>query len=108
MGLSGKNVLEAHFFFFTKITFITRTLSLGGNCGTLCFPELSRTAEDRGRLLEVLPSSNCTASLLVALKKMAGKSFTPGSILNFCRVSLPSQVKLVLERGRQVEKLSLC
>ncbi len=108
-GAFWENCVENTLFFFTKMTFITLTLSLGGNCGTLCFPEFSSTAEDSGRLLEVLPSSNCTASLEVALKKMAGKSFTPGSIRNFCRVSLPSQVKLVLKRGKlQCVQIFLC
>ena len=34
------------------------TFSLCGNCGTMCFPELTITAAERGRVVWVLPSSN--------------------------------------------------
>ena len=37
---------RAHWFGFRRCTF-----SRGGNCGTLCFPELSSTADDSGRLM---------------------------------------------------------
>ena len=36
----------------------------------------------------------CNASLLEALRNTLGKSFVPGSILNLCLISFPSQVKL--------------
>merc|ERR1719500_17638 len=88
---------------FTRFRFGTRaqvfgfihcTFSLCGNCGTMCFPELTITAAERGRVVWVLPSSNCKASLLEALRKTLGKSLVPGSILNLCLISLPSHVKL--------------
>ena len=41
----------------------------------------------------------CKASLLEALRKTLGKSFVPGSILNRCLISLPSQVKLPEKRN---------
>ena len=72
------------------------TFNRPGNCGTLCFPEFNITADDNGKLLDVLPNSNCSASLEVALTKIAGNNLVPGSILNLCLVSLPSQVKLTM------------
>ena len=39
---------RAHWFGLRRCTF-----SRGGNCGTLCFPELSSTADDSGRLMMI-------------------------------------------------------
>ena len=47
--------------FFIKTfegSFKELTLSLWGNCGTMCFPELTMTAAERGRVVWVRPSSN--------------------------------------------------
>ena len=38
------------------------TLSLGGNWGVACFPEFKRTADDKGSVVDVLPSSNWSAA----------------------------------------------
>lgn len=61
-------------------------LCLWFTCGCKCFPELSNTAEDRGRVVDVLPNSNWSISLLVASTNTAGNSFVPGSIWN-CKYS---------------------
>ena len=68
------------------------TFNLGGNWGITWRSLLCSTAADKGNVVDVLPSSICRISLLVASTKMAGKSLVSGSILNLWLVSLPSQV----------------
>lgn len=69
------------------------TLSLGGNWGMTWRSEFWSTAADRGKVVEVRPSSICKISLLVASTNIAGNNFVSGSILNLWLVSLPSHVK---------------
>ena len=52
--------------------------SLGGHCGKMCLPLRNRAAE-RGNEVLVLPSSNCSTSLLVGSKNTVGNSIVPGS-----------------------------